>query len=79
MTKKRIVLERTFDATIDDVWELWTTKEGFESWWAPVVSPNAGKDRGQLMVPQVEDSVLVGFEQGDVRFPYVLGSVFTSQ
>jgi phage protein D len=47
-----------------------------ESWWAPVIAPNAGKDRGQLMVPQVGDSVLVGFEQGDVRFPYVLGSLW---
>jgi uncharacterized protein YndB with AHSA1/START domain len=30
-----IVMERTFDATLDDVWELWTTKEGIESWWGP--------------------------------------------
>jgi len=35
MTKKRITIERTFDAAIEDVWELWTTKEGIESWWGP--------------------------------------------
>lgn len=35
MTKKRITLERTFQAPIEDVWELWTTKEGVESWWGP--------------------------------------------
>jgi len=35
MTKKRITIERTFDAPIEDVWELWTTKEGIESWWGP--------------------------------------------
>lgn len=35
MTKKRITIERTFDASIEDVWELWTTKEGIESWWGP--------------------------------------------
>ena len=35
MTKKRIAIERTFDASIEDVWELWTTKEGIESWWGP--------------------------------------------
>jgi uncharacterized protein YndB with AHSA1/START domain len=23
------------DATVQDLWELWTTKEGFESWWGP--------------------------------------------
>lgn len=33
---KRITLERTFVADVDDVWDLWTTKEGFESWWGPV-------------------------------------------
>ncbi|HVR03980.1 MAG TPA: SRPBCC domain-containing protein [Polyangia bacterium] len=35
MTKRRITLERTFAAPIEDVWELWTTKEGIESWWGP--------------------------------------------
>lgn len=35
MTKKTIKLERSYDASIEDVWELWTTKEGIESWWGP--------------------------------------------
>ena len=35
MTKKRITIEKTFEASIEDVWELWTTKEGIESWWGP--------------------------------------------
>lgn len=33
--RRTIVLERTFDAPIEDIWELWTTKEGVESWWGP--------------------------------------------
>ena len=33
--KKRITLERTYRASIEDVWELWTTKDGIESWWGP--------------------------------------------
>ena len=33
--KRRIVIERTYQARIEDVWELWTTKEGIESWWGP--------------------------------------------
>jgi uncharacterized protein YndB with AHSA1/START domain len=32
---KRITLERTFEASLTDVWDLWTTKEGIESWWGP--------------------------------------------
>jgi uncharacterized protein YndB with AHSA1/START domain len=35
MTKKRLTLERTYRAPIADVWELWTTKDGIESWWGP--------------------------------------------
>lgn len=34
-TKARIVIERTYRANQQDVWDLWTTKEGFESWWGP--------------------------------------------
>jgi uncharacterized protein YndB with AHSA1/START domain len=33
--KRRITIERTFNAPIEDVWDLWTTKEGIESWWGP--------------------------------------------
>jgi uncharacterized protein YndB with AHSA1/START domain len=35
MKKGQITLERTFQAPIEDVWELWTTKAGIESWWGP--------------------------------------------
>lgn len=33
--RPRTTIERTYRAKIEDVWELWTTKEGFESWWGP--------------------------------------------
>ena len=35
MKKEQITMERTFDATLREVWELWTTKGGIESWWGP--------------------------------------------
>ncbi len=28
-------IERTYTATVLDVWHLWTTKAGIESWWGP--------------------------------------------
>src|SRR5262245_47945643 len=34
-TRGHVTLERTFDAPIEDVWDLWTTKDGIESWWGP--------------------------------------------
>lgn len=27
--------ERSYDGPVDDLWDLWTTKEGFEAWWGP--------------------------------------------
>jgi uncharacterized protein YndB with AHSA1/START domain len=30
-----IRLERRYEAAVADLWYLWTTKEGFESWWGP--------------------------------------------
>lgn len=29
------VIERTFKAPVRKMWDLWTTKEGVESWWGP--------------------------------------------
>lgn len=33
--RRRVTIERRFNAPIDEVWELWTTKDGIESWWGP--------------------------------------------
>jgi uncharacterized protein YndB with AHSA1/START domain len=33
--RRRVSIERSFNAAIEDVWELWTTKDGIESWWGP--------------------------------------------
>jgi uncharacterized protein YndB with AHSA1/START domain len=31
----KVVVERTYKARIEDIWDLWTTRAGFESWWGP--------------------------------------------
>jgi uncharacterized protein YndB with AHSA1/START domain len=33
--RPKLVVERTYRSTVAELWELWTTKEGFESWWGP--------------------------------------------
>jgi uncharacterized protein YndB with AHSA1/START domain len=33
--ESNIVIERTYRASPQELWALWTTKEGFESWWGP--------------------------------------------
>ena len=50
-----------------------------ESAWARVATPSAGNERGLLMLPVVGEEVLVGFEHGDTRRPFVLGSLFNGK
>lgn len=53
--------------------------DAVESNWARVLAPMAGKDRGIYFLPEVNDEVLLAFEQGDIRFPYVLGSLWNGK
>ena len=46
------------------------------SYWARIAMPMAGKDRGAYFLPEVGDEVLVAFERGDVRFPYIIGALW---
>ncbi|WP_103352785.1 VgrG-related protein [Amycolatopsis sp. CA-128772] len=53
--------------------------EEFTSTWARTVQPGAGKDRGAVVLPEVGDEVLVGFEHGDFEAPYVLGGLYNGK
>ncbi len=33
--RKKFTVERTFQATPKELWDLWTTREGLEAWWGP--------------------------------------------
>jgi uncharacterized protein YndB with AHSA1/START domain len=33
--RQQLVIERTYRASLEEIWNLWTTKQGFESWWGP--------------------------------------------
>jgi uncharacterized protein involved in type VI secretion and phage assembly len=47
-----------------------------ESYWARVAVPMSGASRGTYFIPEVGDEVLVAFERGDLRFPYVVGCLW---
>ena len=48
-------------------------------WWARVATLMAGSSRGTWFVPDVDDEVLVAFEHGDPRFPYVVGALWNGK
>src|SRR5262249_33723824 len=47
-----------------------------QSYWARATTPIAAKQRGLDFLPEVGDEVLVAFDRGDIRFPYVLGALW---
>jgi uncharacterized protein involved in type VI secretion and phage assembly len=49
-----------------------------ESFWARVAVPSAGKERGIYFSPEVDDEVLVAFENGDMNYPYIIGSLWNN-
>ncbi|MEV6718011.1 phage baseplate assembly protein V [Lentzea sp. NPDC051208] len=51
----------------------------YESDWAPTVQQGGGKQSGALFLHDVGDQVLVGFEFGDPRRPYVIGGIIDQQ
>jgi uncharacterized protein involved in type VI secretion and phage assembly len=49
-----------------------------ESDWVRVLTPLAGINQGLYCLPEVDDEVLVAFEQGDPQRPYVLGALWNA-
>ena len=44
--------------------------------WVRLMSPYAGKKYGTYVVPEVNDTVLVGFIGGSLKKPFLLGSLY---
>ncbi len=49
------------------------------SHWVRLSAPMAGPGRGIEYLPEIDDEVLVAFEHGDIRRPYVLGALWNGR
>ncbi|MEO6254439.1 MAG: phage baseplate assembly protein V [Ferruginibacter sp.] len=47
--------------------------------WINVLTPHAGKDKGMRFLPEVDEEVLVGFQDNNAERPFVMGAVHTDQ
>jgi uncharacterized protein involved in type VI secretion and phage assembly len=56
-------------------WAPDTGPSAYEA-WARLATMMAGNNRGSWFVPDENDEVLVGFEGGDPRRPYVIGALW---
>ena len=52
--------------------------DNYETDWARIATPMAGEQRGFLYLPEINDEVLIAFEQGDVHRPYIIGGLWSS-
>src|SRR4051794_30031887 len=59
----------------------WSPDPGGSSYevWARLAVPLAGNNRGTWFVPDKNDEVLVAFEGGQPRRPYVVGCLWNGQ
>src|ERR1700730_14602911 len=53
--------------------------DNYESDWARITQLGAGPNKGSASSDGKEDEVLVAFEFGDIRRPYVVGSLYNGQ
>ena len=44
--------------------------------WVRLLSPYTGKEYGTYMVPEIDETVLVGFIGGSLKKPFLLGSLY---
>jgi uncharacterized protein involved in type VI secretion and phage assembly len=59
----------------------WSPDNGSDRYetWARMATLMAGNNRGSWFIPEVNDEVLVSFEAGDPRRPYVLGVLWNGK
>lgn len=78
-----IVTNNAFDSNVGSAGKVkvkfpWLD-DAKESYWARVASIGAGATRGIVSLPEVNDEVLVAFENGNFNKPYVLGGLWNGQ
>ena len=75
-----VVIARVFDNNDPEklgrlkVQYFWQEQD--QTFWARMMTPHAGGDRGFLFVPEKGDEVVVAFEDGDPERPIVLGCLW---
>jgi phage protein D/phage baseplate assembly protein gpV len=53
--------------------------QNYVSDWCRVMQPGAGSSWGTILLPEVNSEVLVAFDHGDPRAPYVIGGLYNGQ
>ena len=47
--------------------------------WIRIAQPHGGNDKGFYFIPEIDEEVMVGFENGNAEKPYVIGTLYHGQ
>jgi uncharacterized protein involved in type VI secretion and phage assembly len=54
-------------------------EDNLETGWVRVAMVGSGKNRGVFFTPEINDEVLVAFEQGNFNAPFIVGSLWSGK
>lgn len=75
-TQSAIVVENEDPDNFGRVRVRFFWEQDIVSPWIRIVNPYAGKEKGHMFIPEIDEEVLVGFEGGNAEKPYVIGSMY---
>lgn len=57
---------------------IWQEVQDGNMWspWLRMAQPHGGNDKGFYFIPEIEEEVMVGFENGNAEKPYVIGTLY---
>ncbi len=60
---------------------LWQQEQGnhLMTPWIRIAQPHGGNDKGFYFIPEIDEEVMVGFENGNAEKPYVIGTLYHGQ
>ncbi len=60
-------------------WNVKDASKAAPEIWVRVLTPHAGEKKGFYCLPEVDDEVLIGYEQGNPSLPLILGSLYNGK
>jgi len=60
---------------------LWQKEQDEEMMtpWIRIAQPHGGNNKGFYFIPEIEEEVMVGFENGNAEKPYVIGTLYQGE
>ena len=57
---------------------LWQEMQDDNMWtpWLRIAQAHGGDDKGSYIIPEIDEEVMVGFENGNAEKPYVIGTLY---